>query len=150
MRSRIQIVLVDRVLETDADDDSALESRRGALEMLGRYEDALRTWRKLGELRLERADVYAGLERAFRAAGRGGYWRFRRELDEGEQRFTWAAAECAQVGEADAAFVLLERAYRERDPELRFLLSDPWLRPLRLDPRFGELARRMKLPPPER
>lgn len=51
------------------------------------------------------------------------------------------------LGEADAAFALLERAYAARDERLVLLDVDALLDPLRSDPRFADLRRRMKLPP---
>jgi TolB-like protein/DNA-binding winged helix-turn-helix (wHTH) protein/tetratricopeptide (TPR) repeat protein len=48
----------------------------------------------------------------------------------------------ASLGEADAAFANLERAYRERSSELMWLSADWRLFPLRDDPRFAELQRR--------
>jgi serine/threonine-protein kinase len=49
-------------------------------------------------------------------------------------------------GENDLAFEWLERARLERDPGTRYLKYDPFMRPLRKDPRYAELLTRMKLP----
>lgn len=43
------------------------------------------------------------------------------------------------MGESDTAFIWLETAYRERDPNLVYLGSNPGFDPLRHDPRFGNL-----------
>ena len=140
----------ERVLETDPNNLNALQSRAGALDLLGRYEDAIRARRASAKVKPESAKMYSDAERAWRDGGEQAYWSFWQRVDEREQNFVWAAKGCAQLGDADAAFALLERAYRDRDPELRFLVSEPGLRPLHSDPRFAELARRMKLPLPER
>ncbi len=50
------------------------------------------------------------------------------------------------LGESNEAFVWLERAYRERDPQLTYLKTGRRFEPLRKDPRFGQFARRVGLP----
>lgn len=50
-------------------------------------------------------------------------------------------------GDKDLAFARLERAYEERCPTLEFLKVEPSLDPLRSDPRFTDLLRRMNLNP---
>ena len=52
----------------------------------------------------------------------------------------------AQRGEREAAFRMLERAWRERDPGLVRLRADPFLDPLRSDSRLGELEKRLGYP----
>ncbi len=49
-------------------------------------------------------------------------------------------------GENDLAFEWLERARLEKDPGTRYLKYDPFMRPLRKDPRYAELLTRMELP----
>jgi tetratricopeptide (TPR) repeat protein len=53
----------------------------------------------------------------------------------------------AGLGEKDEAFEWLEKAYEERDKGMAFLRVDPTLDPLRSDPRFQDLLRRMNFPP---
>jgi len=52
----------------------------------------------------------------------------------------------AGLGEKDQAFEWLERAYKARDKGLTYLKVDPALDPLRSDPRFQDLLRRMNFP----
>ncbi len=49
-------------------------------------------------------------------------------------------------GETDQAFDWLDRAYRQRDAGLRWLKVDPLFAPLRADPRYRALLRKMNLP----
>jgi tetratricopeptide (TPR) repeat protein len=51
------------------------------------------------------------------------------------------------LGNRDAAFDELERAYENRSPWLSLIKIDPQLDPLRGDPRFDDLLRRMGLTP---
>ena len=55
----------------------------------------------------------------------------------------------AGLGEKDQAFAWLEKAYEERSAELVTLTTEPRFDNLRSDPRFTDLARRMKLIPPK-
>jgi TolB-like protein/Tfp pilus assembly protein PilF len=53
----------------------------------------------------------------------------------------------AYRGEVDEAFACLERAFRKRDPDLVYLKPSPYLVRLHGDPRWGELLKRIGLPP---
>lgn len=50
------------------------------------------------------------------------------------------------LNETDAAIEALEQAYRERSTLMSYLKMDPRLDPLRSNPRFQELLRRMNFP----
>ncbi|MCJ7526176.1 MAG: tetratricopeptide repeat protein [Candidatus Aminicenantes bacterium] len=59
----------------------------------------------------------------------------------------WFLAETyAALGENDEAFLWLEAAYRERHSFLPWINDNPAYAPLRSDPRFPDLVRRMNLP----
>jgi TolB-like protein/DNA-binding winged helix-turn-helix (wHTH) protein len=52
------------------------------------------------------------------------------------------------LGDKDEAFAWLDKAYAERDPELTYIkVRNRRFEPLRSDPRFQDLLRRMDLPP---
>jgi serine/threonine-protein kinase len=53
----------------------------------------------------------------------------------------------AALGDKDQAFEWLEKAYRERAPQLRGIKIGPVWDPLRSDPRFADLLKRIGLPP---
>ena len=66
--------------------------------------------------------------------------------EQASQRYVpsyWFALVHAGLGERDQALRYLERAYEERSTVLAYLLIDPRLTPLRDEPRFIALARRM-------
>ena len=50
------------------------------------------------------------------------------------------------LGDKDQAFALLEKAYNERDNMVVLLKVDPYFDPLRSDPRFTDLVRRVGFP----
>jgi TolB-like protein/tetratricopeptide (TPR) repeat protein len=50
------------------------------------------------------------------------------------------------LDEKDLAFTWLQRAYAERDPQITYLLLDPFMDPLRSDPRFDPLLRQVGFP----
>ncbi len=49
------------------------------------------------------------------------------------------------LGENDQAFAWLEQAYKEQSNILQFLKIHPYFDPIRADPRFGDLVRRVGL-----
>jgi tetratricopeptide (TPR) repeat protein len=61
-----------------------------------------------------------------------------------------AAYQIAQVyayrGESDKSFEWLEHAYKQRDPGLSLIKTDPLLKNLRHDQRYTELLKKMRLP----
>jgi tetratricopeptide (TPR) repeat protein len=52
----------------------------------------------------------------------------------------------AQAGDADRAFAELDAAVKARDPGLADLRIEPFLDPIRADPRFEALMRRLRYP----
>jgi len=147
---RYEEALREANLALQADGTAAffLLSRGDALELLGRYEDAIDSYKE-GLAAIGDATDGEALERGFRSEGTAGYFRAweRGQVRRGE----WmnAAGSRAMRGDVDGAFALLERAFEARDPYLRRLIVSPWLAPLRSDPRFVDLARRMNLPLPK-
>jgi adenylate cyclase len=58
----------------------------------------------------------------------------------------WVAIAYAAMGDNDGAFAELEKAYKHRDWFLQRLKVDPFMDPLRGDPRFAEMLKRLNLP----
>ena len=57
----------------------------------------------------------------------------------------WIGVVYAGLGVPDSALTWLEKAYDEHDGSLVFLKVEPALDPLRSDPRFSSLLKKMKL-----
>ncbi len=58
----------------------------------------------------------------------------------------WVASSYAALGEKEAAFAELEKAYQAHDWFLQRIKTDPFMDPLRDDPRFKDLVHRVGLP----
>jgi tetratricopeptide (TPR) repeat protein len=58
----------------------------------------------------------------------------------------WLAAHYAALGDKEAAFTELETSFQNRDFFLNRLKVDPFMDPLRDDPRFDEMVKRLRLP----
>jgi hypothetical protein len=91
------------------------------------------------------------MEQGFRAAGWKGALTKGIEARQAQREtgyysaFTIAAL-YADLGDKDQAFRWLDTAYLERDGGLVALRTDFLLEPLRSDPRFAELVRKVGLP----
>jgi tetratricopeptide (TPR) repeat protein len=115
-----------------------------------RLDEALASCRKAGELDstwdpIGLAAVYASLGSSVEA------WRIleklKQEAERGYQSAVDFAIAYAALGETDLAFESLDKAYTERDGLLVFLKVAPEFDPLRTDPRFTEILRKVGLVP---
>jgi TolB-like protein len=116
-------------------------------EAMGRYENASAAYEKEMMLSGSPAEV-AALDSAYTRSGTEAYWRWRLEslMDQYERQPTNIAMCCAQLGDKDGAFEWLEKAYAQHDGRLFTLKVAPYWDPLRDDPRFEDLLRRMNFP----
>jgi len=100
----------------------------------------------------ENAEFAAALEQGFRSAGWNGALTKAIEFEQAQRTKTgyFSPEEIAQLyadlGDKDQAFRWLNTAYQEHDWLLIGLKSFPPLDPLRSDPRFAELVRKVGLP----
>ena len=137
-------------LELEPDYPLALLTLAEALLQQGKLEEAVAVWKQLylsvGDLEsarvLDEAVVREGPVQALAALGR-------HLVAQREFRFVMPvdiAVLFAGAGEGDEAFHWLELGIGERDPNILLLRLDPVFDPLRPDPRFEELVRRLELP----
>jgi serine/threonine protein kinase/tetratricopeptide (TPR) repeat protein len=93
-------------------------------------------------------DRVAVMRRAYAASGKAGYWRatldYQLAAKTGAPMSETALAMLyAQLGDHDHAMEFLERAYAKRSGDMLYLGVEPYLDPLRGDPRFQALLRRI-------
>ncbi len=101
--------------------------------------------------RLYGTDLAQHIGSVYALAGRRGealkpLERVRERSKRGEISPVYSAQFYIGLGEKQKALDLLEKGFEERDGEIVFLKSLPWLDPLRSDPRFQDLLRRMNFP----
>jgi TolB-like protein/DNA-binding winged helix-turn-helix (wHTH) protein/Flp pilus assembly protein TadD len=93
-------------------------------------------------------EVLNALRSTFESSGTRAYWQKVLQLTEGEHPPYYYA--CARIsiilGNKDDAFRWLNKAYQEHSVWMNWIKVDPALDPLRSDPRFQDLLRRMNLP----
>lgn len=144
-----------QVPDPDANSESRHRRIAAIYERTGRLRDAVAEW--VTALRLGgKEDVAASVQREFLASGyaaakKAYLWGDVREAERRAQnayprpRSFDIAADFALLGAKDSAFAWLNRALREREWPLTFLVVDESFEGLRSDPRFGDLARRIGL-----
>ncbi len=114
------------------------------------YEEALAEAKKVFAL-LGYSEVAEALDRGYAQGGYAGAMRLAAETLAARSKRTYVQAMqiaklYAHAGEKDRALDWLEKAYQERESRLVYLGVVPEWDPLRDDPRFQDLLRRMNLP----
>ena len=140
-----------KAVELDATSSVAHQRLGSAYEQIGMFPEAIAEFQKAvdGSNRVQLA--VASLAHAFALAGkRAEAEKLLAELRErsgSEYVSSYLIAEIyVALGEKEAAFKLLDKAYDERSIDLVLAKVDPRLDPLRDDPRFADLIKRVGLP----
>jgi TolB-like protein/DNA-binding winged helix-turn-helix (wHTH) protein/Tfp pilus assembly protein PilF len=123
-----------------------------AYDQLGRYDEAIVEHLETDTLDGIDPSAVAGFKRAYKGSGINGYRRQRIEWEiqrakSGKANYHLIAVLSAELGDKDAAFQWLEKAYQERLLTMPNIKVAPGLRSLHGDPRFADLVRRVGLPP---
>ncbi len=148
--------------------DEAIEQCRKALEMdpnlgfahwllglaymyKGSYDPAILALQKSIPLSGDSPDEAAALAHAYALSGnRTEARKILEDLKKQAKRRYTSPGTMADLygllGDKDQAFALLEKAYEERDNMVALLKVDPYFDPLRSDPRFTNLLRRVGFP----
>ena len=117
------------------------------------YPQVIEEYKAYGQISGDRneSDFASALELGFRSAGWKGALTKGIEIRQAQRKTGYSSA-CriaelyADLGDKDQAFRWLNTAYQERDWCLVGLKTDFVLDPLRSDPRFAELVRKVGLP----
>jgi eukaryotic-like serine/threonine-protein kinase len=118
-----------------------------------KYEQVIEEWKAYGQLSGDRneSEFASAMEQGFRSAGWKGALTKGIEARQAQRKTGYysayhIAALYADLGDKDQAFRWLNAAYRERDYYMVALKTDFVLDPIRSDPRFAELVRKVGLP----
>ncbi len=142
----------EAALEIDPGFRVAWARLRNAYAGMGQYQEAAVASQRSRILGGRSQEEVAGLADAA-AMGAESYWRWNlvyatERVRRGESVSpTTFARFYTGLGEKDQALEWLEKAFAERETGLTFLKTRPYYDPLRDDPRFQDLLRRMNLEP---
>ena len=147
--------------------DPAIEQARKALELdpgfsvahrnlarnlmqQGKYEDAIAEYKQVFSLTGHTSQNLGELGHAYAMSGkRAEALKLLKELEEMSARQYVSPLDFAFIytglGDKEQAFAYLEKAYQERTTWLMWIKVDPRFDPLRSDPQFADLLRRMRL-----
>ncbi|NIT92521.1 MAG: tetratricopeptide repeat protein, partial [Gammaproteobacteria bacterium] len=144
------VQLVQKSLDLDSMHVNAHYTLGLAYGQLGRFDDAVTAMQRSVALSGGSPVRLSGLGWAYAVAGRPDsaaaiLERLEQLLDSVDVSPMLPAFIHTALGNHDRALELLERAYRERSPFMRYLKVEPRLKPLRGDARFQTLLRQMGL-----
>jgi tetratricopeptide (TPR) repeat protein len=117
------------------------------------YPQVIEEWKAFGQVSGDRNDseFASAMEQGFRSAGWKGALTKGIEIRQAQRKTGYSsayniAALYADLGDKDQAFRWLNTAYQERDWGLVGLKTNFLFDPIRSDPRFAELVRKVGLP----
>lgn len=136
-----------KVLELDAGFSVAHRTLAEVYRVKGDYAKAAEEHAKAFELSGE-PQIAALIREAFAEDGWNGYLRLvTAENSPLKMRHAIIARAYLELGEKDKAFAELNKAYENRESPMQWLKVEPQFDPLRDDPRFQELLRKVGFPP---
>jgi len=138
---------LDQVRAMGIGGNDILRQRGFIKERLGMLDAAVEDFLAAAEVERNSRRWTGPAAEALASGGRVGYWQHVVTSWTVAGSFEPVARAHIQLGEVDLAFAALERAYEAKDGSLLFLGVDPMYDPIRDDPRFIDLMRRLNLPP---
>jgi TolB-like protein/DNA-binding winged helix-turn-helix (wHTH) protein/Flp pilus assembly protein TadD len=138
-------------LEIDPNDVDALAITGDLYAAVGKDSEAHKVYAKAETLLGENPATIAAMDRAFVKFGMRGEAQTwielnKKQIEDGISSPIDAAWLYSACGRKDQAFAWLEKAFERRSYEMIFLAVNPRWDPLRSDPRFADLLRRIGLP----
>ena len=141
-----------RTLQLDPDFIQAHGVLAWSYEEKGMYARAVSEELQVRALRADSPEQIESLRKAFATSGIRGFWEKslqweKRQLNQPRPPYMAMARACVRLGRKDEAFHWLEKAYDARYPFMPNINIVAWADPIRSDPRFADLMRRLGLPP---
>jgi tetratricopeptide (TPR) repeat protein len=133
----------NKTLEIDPKYPNAVAWLGHTYEQTGKYRQAMEQWVKIEQLQGHETRAEE-LMRFFEKSGYAGYLRKAAKYSEAEGHYYREAGDYAILGEKDAAFAALEKAFAIRQAVVDINV-DPRFDNIRSDPRFADLLRRIGL-----
>jgi len=150
-RSDEAIAEAQRTLQLDPNFIAAHTALAWNYEEKRMYDEAVSEWLKWHALAGHSQEQIDSLRNAFAASGIKGFWEKSLEwekLQRNQPHYFILARLCVRLGRTDEAFYWLEKAYEARYQNMpNIKVAAVWLDPVRSDPRYAELIRRLGLPP---
>ena len=116
-----------------------------ALEMQGNESEAFEWFMKSPPMQGQDEETVRAFQTAFQTSGWKGVLSKRlKEFEKSDEVYFHGAAHHAQAGNKDKAFEYLEKSYQRRELWMANLQVEPMLDPLRDDPRYHELVKRVE------
>jgi len=139
------------MLELNQESPVVYANLRQVYRAQGLYEDALEADQKWLTLSGASEEEVASLADAYQTSGKEGYWRWWLDYNTEMAKQQYVPLRTfayiyAHLGDKDRAFEQLEKAFEQNDDVSDIKVNPRW-DPLRDDPRFQDLLRRMNLEP---
>jgi TolB-like protein/Tfp pilus assembly protein PilF len=134
-----------RVIAMDKNYASTYRWLLFALEMQGNEPEAFEWFMQSPQMQNQDEETVRAFQTAFQTSGwKGVLSRRLKEFEKGDEVYFHGAAHSARVGSKDQALEYLEKSYQRRELWMANLQVEPMLDPLRDDPRYHELVRRVE------
>ena len=141
------IAQLRRTSELEPNDSRAHRFLAGIYEQKQMYGEAIAELQKVVTLRGAPPEKLAGLQHAFQQSGPEGYWTWRLSEAKRHNAPYEIALVYARLGDAGKAVAWLERSYQQHYCYMVQLKTLRKWDPIRSDPRFQDILRRMNFPP---
>ena len=145
------IANLERIIEFEPNFLLSYEWLASIYELAGRGDEAVHLRRRVRPFWIPNEEISDLLFQTYQESGLEGYWRKWLDIATAPNQTTifskfHIAVIYGFLGEKDSAFEWLEKACDDRSAFMVYLKVDPKLDPLRSDPRFDQMVRRVGIP----